>query len=69
MESMEAVELVWAAIKKGGSLHEKAKRAVDSLIHASMQRRSSDNLTAIVLFLNDLDEPSAKMLKRELSSR
>ena len=56
--------MVWAAIRKGGSMHEKARRAVDSLIHESMRRRSSDNLTTIVLFLNDLEEPSGKMLKR-----
>jgi serine/threonine protein phosphatase PrpC len=46
---METVETVWNAIRKEGSMHEKAGKAVDSLISESMRRRSSDNLTAILI--------------------
>ena len=56
--------MVWNAIKKGGSLHEKAGRGVDSLIEESMLRRSSDNLTAILICLRDLSVDSFKSPKK-----
>ena len=51
---METVQIVWNAIEKGGSVHQKAGRAVDSLIEESMRRRSTDNLTAILICFKDL---------------
>ena len=51
---METVQIVWNALEKGGSVHQKAGRAVDSLIEESMRRRSTDNLTAILICFKDL---------------
>lgn len=54
MESMEVVSIVWQAMKPEGSIHEKSGKAVDALIEQSMRRKSSDNLTAIVLCFRQL---------------
>lgn len=50
MESMDVIETAWSAMRRDGSMHEKAGHAVDSLMRESMLRRSSDNLTAIIIW-------------------
>ena len=64
MESMEVVETAWSAMRSSGSMHEKAGKAVDSLMRESMARRSSDNLTVIMICLGELDEQSYRSPRR-----
>ena len=45
-------------------MHEKAGKAVDSLMRESMARRSSDNLTVIMICLGELDEQSYRSPRR-----
>lgn len=51
---MEVIETAWSAMKKEGSVHEQAGKGVDSVLRESMRRRSSDNLTAIMICLSEL---------------
>lgn len=45
-------------------MHEKAGRAVDRLIIESMQRRSSDNLTVIIICFGELNEENYRSPKK-----
>ena len=65
MESMQVIETAWSAMRSSGTMHEKAGKAVDSLMRESMARRSSDNLTVIIMCLNNLDEQSYRSPRKQ----
>jgi len=62
---MEVIETAWSAMRREGSMHEKAGHAVDSLMRESMLRRSSDNVTVIVICLSEMNELSYRSPKKQ----
>jgi hypothetical protein len=60
MESMEVIEVAWRAMRREGSAHEQAGRGVEAVLKEAMRRRSSDNLTAIMIGLSDFKQKTGK---------
>jgi len=55
MDSEEVIEVGWKAIRKTTTnIHEACGNAVESILKASMLKKSSDNVTAIIICLSDL---------------
>jgi len=56
LSNEEVVEIVWSTVrsKKAKTLHEAMKMAVESIIREALLKKSLDNVTAIIVCLNNL---------------
>ena len=54
MESMEAIRVAWRAMEQRKNLHEKVAYAADAVLKEAMLRKSTDNVTVVIICLSSL---------------
>ena len=51
---MEAIRVAWRAMEQRTKLHEKAAYAADAVLKEAMLRKSTDNVTVVIICLSNL---------------